>query len=166
MHVRCPHCANPLEIVEESKLSDILCGHCGSQFELGADGTKTDASTPARLLGRFQLVKRIGEGSFGVVWKAHDTELDRLVAIKIPHPELFTSTTIGHRPRLGACEISDLIPLHTGNDVIGILKAVEEPHPRYIINVASDDFLQGQRRRGTIHARVLHSNCISPAALR
>jgi serine/threonine protein kinase len=31
------------------------------------------------------LVERLGAGAFGTVWKAVDTQLDRTVAIKIPH---------------------------------------------------------------------------------
>jgi tRNA A-37 threonylcarbamoyl transferase component Bud32/tetratricopeptide (TPR) repeat protein len=44
-----------------------------------------------RQLGKFLLLERIGVGGFGAVWKARDTELDRLVALKIPHPGLFDS---------------------------------------------------------------------------
>jgi WD40 repeat protein len=35
-------------------------------------------------LGKFQLIEMLGAGSFGAVYKARDTELGRLVAIKIP----------------------------------------------------------------------------------
>jgi tetratricopeptide (TPR) repeat protein/tRNA A-37 threonylcarbamoyl transferase component Bud32 len=38
-----------------------------------------------RSLGKFQLLERIGVGGFGAVWKARDSELDRLVAVKISH---------------------------------------------------------------------------------
>jgi serine/threonine protein kinase len=37
-------------------------------------------------VGKFELLEKAGTGAFGVVWKAQDTELKRLVAIKLPHP--------------------------------------------------------------------------------
>jgi serine/threonine-protein kinase len=37
-------------------------------------------------LGRFQLVERVGQGTFGSVWRAYDTELRRPVALKVPRP--------------------------------------------------------------------------------
>lgn len=34
--------------------------------------------------GHFNLVEEVGVGAFGSVWRAHDTKLDRTVAVKIP----------------------------------------------------------------------------------
>ena len=38
-----------------------------------------------RRLGKFELIDQVGSGAFGAVWRARDTELDRCVAVKIPH---------------------------------------------------------------------------------
>ena len=51
-----------------------LCDSCGERLEV--------ASVPHVLLGKFRFEKRIGEGAMGVVYRALDLVLDRVVAIK------------------------------------------------------------------------------------
>ena len=82
MHVRCPHCHNAMEIVEEHELTDIACPSCGSTFNLFPE-TESCTTTPT-WLDHFQLLNKLGAGGFGTVWKARDAELDRLVAVRIP----------------------------------------------------------------------------------
>ena len=84
MHLQCPHCHSPIEVVE-TKACQIVCPSCGSSIQLDPGGT-TDwlpERAPKRL-GKFEFLEQIGIGSFGTVYKARDTELDRTVAIKIP----------------------------------------------------------------------------------
>jgi serine/threonine protein kinase/WD40 repeat protein/ribosomal protein S27E len=84
LHVRCPHCRNPIELLEDATLAEINCPSCGSSFSLVGAKTVTHYSPGERTIGHFQLLDRVGIGAFGSVWKAHDTRLDRTVAIKIP----------------------------------------------------------------------------------
>src|SRR5205807_2877065 len=38
----------------------------------------------SKRIGHFELIERLGMGAFGSVWRAHDTKLDRTVAVNIP----------------------------------------------------------------------------------
>lgn len=88
MHIRCPHCRNAIEVVEESSFRDMECPSCGSHFNLVGDVEETQSHKgPVKTIGHFTLIERLSMGAFGTVYKAKDTKLDRFVAIKIPRKE-------------------------------------------------------------------------------
>src|SRR5262249_51813238 len=86
--LRCPHCQNPIHL-SDTPGDVVLCPGCGGSFRV-RDARFTATASPRRRLGRFQLLERVGQGAFGAVWKARDTTLDRIVALKILHRGLGT----------------------------------------------------------------------------
>jgi WD40 repeat protein len=87
--LRCPHCHNPIQLADDHT-DEVLCPGCGGSFKV-RDARPTHSTDPSRPLGKFALLERVGVGAFGAVWKARDTTLDRVVALKIPHSGLLTA---------------------------------------------------------------------------
>src|SRR6266542_1566294 len=84
MHILCPHCHNPIELVRLTPREEIACPSCGSSFCLDTGPTSAGTRCAGQLLGRFMLLDTVGQGAFGTVYRARDPELDRTVALKVP----------------------------------------------------------------------------------
>ncbi|MBA3454387.1 MAG: serine/threonine protein kinase [Deltaproteobacteria bacterium] len=66
----------------ESHIGD--CDDCRNLvFALASSGTDPGAAMEIERVGRFEVIGVIGQGAMGIVYRARDPELDRLVAVKI-----------------------------------------------------------------------------------
>ncbi len=65
-----------------------LSGTAGSQPPIDSPSDFSDGD-PSQV-GRYRIIRRLGQGGFGTVYLAHDDDLDRPVAVKVPSPERIT----------------------------------------------------------------------------
>lgn len=89
--VRCPACHASVMLEVGETRESVCCPECLHVFDLVGDATLDAAPGAAsgqpQQVGHFILIQVVGSGSAGTVWKARDTQLDRIVAVKIPHQE-------------------------------------------------------------------------------
>ena len=82
------------ERIQDLQEIDSLLDSLVQADESDFDGAMTVQSLVGQKIGSFEIVEIIGRGGMGVVYLAHDTKLDRSVAIKsIPHNLAGDSTT-------------------------------------------------------------------------
>ncbi len=120
--VLCPHCHCRIA-VEAAGISEVQCQECGSSFRVAAPASHNTVED-VRTLGRFQLLERIGQGSFGLVWRARDTALDRIVALKMPHPGFLETPALldrFHREARAAAQLRHpgIVSVHEVLDIDG-----------------------------------------------
>ena len=152
MQIRCPHCSdaidsNPIGAEEETftNLSSVACPSCGSSFSLLAGLETQDALPTGDVVGHFRLLTRVGAGASGSVWKAHDEELDRTVAVKIPRNSAMSPREV----EMFAREARAVAQLqHPG--IVSMFEVGRDDNGLYLVSEFIDgltlsDWLTGQR---------------------
>jgi len=86
---------------------------------------------PGVTIGSYLIVSKLGEGGMGMVYKAHDTTLDRTVALKVLSPHLFRNQEFLQRFRIEAQAQArlngpNIVTLHSMFEVPGSLVLVME----------------------------------------
>lgn len=164
LHVRCPHCRNPIELLPDAQLESIQCPSCGSDFSLVDEVTAgTRDARGVTELAHFKLVERVGMGAFGSVWKALDTRLDRTVAVKVPRAGQLTPKQQEQflREARAAAQLRhpNIVPVHEVGREGETLYIVSD----FIRGLTLADWLTGQQPTAreaaslcTVVARALH----------
>lgn len=89
--LRCPQCESVQKVVADTPLTQVTCSTCGERIRLVDHSNPTHLAPSLTVLGRFELIERLGVGGFGTVWKARDKQLDRTVAVKLPRSGAMTA---------------------------------------------------------------------------
>jgi hypothetical protein len=82
-------------------------------------------------LGKYQLLKELGSGGMGIVYRARDTVLDRLVAVKVIRPELagdeaFRRRFLGEARAAAGVKHEHIVTIHEADQKTDVLFLVME----------------------------------------
>ncbi len=116
-------------------------------------GKTTDLHCPLHLqkIGRYKLEELIGRGSFGLVYRAHDEQLDRVVAVKVPHETLISrredlAAYLAEAQTVASLDHPNIVPVYDfgGSDLV----------PCYIVSKYVDgSSLSSRLKEGRLHYR-------------
>jgi serine/threonine protein kinase len=143
----------------------------------------TDPREPTLIHGRYLLQERIARGGSADVWRGHDEELDRPVAVKLLHPHLVPDETargrLAEEARLaaslthpGIVKVYDVLPdgetpalvmeLVDGESLDMRLAREGAVPPRIAAGIGADvaEALAEAHRHGIIHRDVKPSNIL------
>ena len=106
---------------------------------------------PGAVVGRFELLRELGRGGFGVVWEAVDLELRRRVAFKAIRPG--PSDWILSNERLLQQEAIAVAQLQHPNIVTLYDAGASADGPYLILELLRGETLSGRIRRGPVPVR-------------
>ena len=103
---------------------------------------------PGTTLGRYEILSEVGTGGMGVVFKAKDTTLGRIVAIKVLRKELVSNAQGFERFRREAKAIAGL----SHSNIISLYDYGEEDETHFAVM----EFAEGQSLEECIDLSLIH----------
>jgi serine/threonine-protein kinase len=136
-------CRSRPELLGELRRCIDLLRFVSPLFDL--DGAKADGATFPSVPG-FEILDRLGEGGMGVVYRARDTALERVVAIKMPHVGVLTGDMARSRFEREARVLAQLrhpniVPVHAAG--------LADGRPYFVMDYVPQGSLAGQTPRLT-----------------
>ncbi len=146
VRLRCPRCHRTV-LLRSRGPGEVACERCGSNFRVeGGPEAAWPAEELPRMVGKFRVTALLGQGAFGIVYRAEDTELERTVTLKVPRAGYFRSPEEASRFLREARSAARLchpgiVQVHEVTEVEGMPCIVRE----YIEGRALDGLLSGGR---------------------
>lgn len=128
------------------------CPRCSCCFEPGTARCPQDGellkqtSTPRKLASRYHLEKTLGQGGMGKVYKALDTALERVVAVKVIRDDLIRDTEMAERFRREARSAAAL----THSNLVAVHDFGLDGERRAFLVM---EYLEGNSLRGALRAK-------------
>lgn len=139
LRVLCPECRKHIQVTDEVLSEELCCPKCGHRFSLLQGGAPVERTEDSglrlkRMIAHFHLLEQLGMGAFGSVWKARDTDLDRIVALKIPRGDHLSPEEVERFFREARAAAQFRHP-----NLVGVQAVGREGNQLYIVS----DFIEG-----------------------
>ena len=120
----------------------------GKAAVAGAGGQPSQPVTELKKLGKYQIEKRIGAGGMGTVYLARDTQLKRIVALKVLPQDKAQNPTLVKRFKAEAQAAAQL----RHNNIVGVYDTGEDDGYLFIAMeyVEGQDLFELVQKRGII----------------
>ncbi len=142
--VICPHCQ------AQNAEGARFCGACGkaTQSTHPTSDPHIQAEPPSlvgrEIAGRFRILAKLGEGGMGAVYRAEQTSLKRVVALKVLRPEVANSPLLVRRFTAEAEAVAKLSHPNT----VGIYDYGQDADGTVFISM---EFIEGRSLRAIVH---------------